>query len=191
MEMNEAEVEMEIAWAALARTGDRQAFGNLVERHMRRAYAAALGLVGSPADALDLSQEAFVRAYRSMRGFRAGAAFYPWYYKILRNLCFNHLRDRARRARLLREAAEGGERLGSTGFAPSPEALAQRSELCEAVWEAIGTLKQEHREILALREFEGRTYKEIADVVGCPVGTVMSRLFAARKQLRAALDGVI
>jgi RNA polymerase sigma-70 factor (ECF subfamily) len=191
MEMSEAELEMETTWAAMARTGDRRAFGQLVERYMRRAYASALGLVGSPADALDLSQEAFVRAYRSMSRFRAGAAFYPWYYKILRNLCFNHLRDRARRARILREAAAGGERPGTTGFAPSPEALAQRSELCEAVWEAMGTLKKEHREILVLREFEGRTYKEIADAVGCPVGTVMSRLFAARKQLKAALDGII
>ena len=78
MELNEAEVELEMSWAAMARTGDRQAFGKLVERYMRRAYAAALGLVGSPADALDLSQEAFVRAYRSMRRFRAGAPFYPW-----------------------------------------------------------------------------------------------------------------
>jgi RNA polymerase sigma-70 factor (ECF subfamily) len=183
--------EAEIQWTARARGGDREAFGRLVELHMRRAYGAALGLVGSSADALDLSQEAFVKAFRSIARFQPGAPFFPWYYSILRNLCFNHLRDRGRRARLLREAADGGERPAAVGFQPGPDVLAERSEQREAVWTAIGGLREEEREVLVLREFEGLSYKEIAGLAGCPVGTVMSRLFAARKNLKAALEEVI
>jgi RNA polymerase sigma-70 factor (ECF subfamily) len=183
--------DLERTLAIRARNGDREAFGQLVSNHMRKAYAFALGIVGSPSDAMDLSQDAFVRAFRSMKRFKPGEPFYPWYYRILRNLCFNHLRDRARRGRILREASKEGLRPGTYGFTPSPEALAERNTVRKAVWEAIGTLKEEHREIIVLREFEGHSYKEIAELVGIPIGTVMSRLYAARKSLKAALDGVI
>lgn len=181
--------ETERDWTASARQGDREAFGHLVEAYMRRAYAAARGLVGSPADARDLSQEAFVKAFQAMATFEEGRPFYPWFYKILRNLCFNHLRDRSRRARLLRQAAEAGVRPGIAGFSPQPEALAQRSELREAIWAAMAELNEAEREALVLRELEGHSYKEIAELAGCPLGTVMSRLYSARRKLRAALDG--
>jgi len=185
------EMDIEIGLAVRARDGDREAFGQLVSNHMRKAYGFALGIVGSPADAMDLSQDAFVRAFRSIKRFKPGEPFYPWYYRILRNLCFNHLRDRARRGRILRRASEDGLQPGTYGFTPSPEALAERTAVRKAVWEGIGTLKEEHREVLVLREFEGSSYKEIAELVGIPIGTVMSRLYAARKNLKAALDGVI
>jgi RNA polymerase sigma-70 factor (ECF subfamily) len=189
VERDESDLELQLV--RRARAGDRSAFGSLVERYMRRAYHAALGLVGSHDDAMDLSQEAFVRAYRAMGRFREGEPFYPWYYRILRNLCFNHFRDRGRRRRLLREAGAAGQRPAAANPAPDPTLLAERSEIREAVWAAIGSLREEEREVIVLREFQGLAYKEIAEMVGCPIGTVMSRLFSARKRLRTALEGVM
>jgi RNA polymerase sigma-70 factor (ECF subfamily) len=170
-----------------ARRGDAHAFGELVTRHMRRAYFAALGLVGSHDDALDLSQDAFARAFRARRSLDPERPFYPWLYQILRRLCFNFLRDqRTRRERLaerghwLVDAAAGSD-------AADPARQAERAELRARVEAALGELSDREREVLVLREFEGLTYREIAEVLGVPIGTVMSRLYGARKSLLAAV----
>lgn len=174
--------------ARRARAGDRQAFGELVSRHMRQAYCAALGLVGSHDDAMDLSQEAFARAFRARASLDPERPFYAWLYTILRRLCFNYLRDRSRRRSKL-EAAAGwlADEADSRASAQNPARAAERDELRTRVESAIGDLPDRQREVLVLKEFEGLRYREIADLLGIPLGTVMSRLYAARRHLAARL----
>jgi RNA polymerase sigma-70 factor (ECF subfamily) len=171
-----------------ARDGDGAAFGELVRRNMRRAYFAALGLTGSHEDALDLSQEAFVRALRASPTLDPARPFYPWLYSILRRLCLNHLRDGRTRAARLDEA--GGwlvDEAREKAAAGDPERIAEREALRERMATAIQALSPTRREVLVLREFEELRYAEIAALLDVPEGTVMSRLYAARKSLAAAL----
>lgn len=173
-----------------ARDGDRGAFGELVSRHMRRAYGAARGLVSSHEDALDLSQEAFARAFRAREALDPELPFYPWLYRILRRLCFNHLRDRKTRRRRLREAASWLVEEAQTRRGEDPGRDAERAELRERLEAAIDGLVAREREAFVLREFEGLAYREIADLLGIPPGTVMSRLYRARRRLAADLEDV-
>jgi RNA polymerase sigma-70 factor (ECF subfamily) len=172
-----------------AQAGESAAFGLLVERYMRRAYFAALGLVGSHEDALDLSQEAFVRAYRARQRLNPDLPFYAWLYQILRRLCFNFVRDRRTRRNRLEEARTWlAEQIGRRAEAVSPERSAVRAEVRARVQAAIERLPDREREALVLREFEGLRYREIAELLGIPIGTVMSRLYTARRHLAAALE---
>ena len=171
------------------RRGDKAAFGILVERTMRRAYRVALGLVGSHDDALDLSQEAFARAFRARRTLDPSRPFYPWYYQILRRLCFNFLRDRSSRKRKLEGAApwliEDAAYRQSAG---RPDQAAERAATLRRLQAAIERLPEHLREIFVLREFEGLRYAEIAEHAEIPIGTVMSRLYSARRRLAAELE---
>jgi RNA polymerase sigma-70 factor (ECF subfamily) len=173
-----------------AKTGDREAFGELVSRHMRRAYFAALGLVGSHDDALDMSQEAFARAFRARKTLDPERPFYPWLYQIIRRLCFNVHRDRrTRRARLVEATPWLVEQAGRRAAADDPARRAENAELRERLDRAIDQLPAHERETLVLREFEGLRYREIAELLGIPIGTVMSRLYSARKALAKTLRG--
>jgi len=180
----------EDAWlAGRARAGDTEAFARLVERYMRRAYFAALGLVGTRDDALDLSQEAFARAFRARRTLDPERPFYPWLYQILRRLCFNFLRDRRTRARALERASDWlVARASVQATGDDPAAALERAERRRRIAEAIAALPVHEREVLVLREFEGLRYREIARLADIPVGTVMSRLYTARRRLAEALE---
>ena len=170
---------------ARAREGDRDAFGALVERHMRRAYHAALGLIGSPDDALDLSQEAFVRAFRARRTLDPSRSFYPWLYQIVRRLCFNMVRDRRTRRERISDARSWlVDQSEQRHAGMDPRRALESDEARRRVQRAIATLPPNDREVLVLKEFEGLRYREIADLVGIPIGTVMSRLYTARRRLR-------
>ncbi|MFW6084211.1 MAG: RNA polymerase sigma factor [Gemmatimonadota bacterium] len=172
-----------------ASRGDSSAFGELVRRNMRRAYRAALGLVGSPDDALDLSQDAFVRALKHAEKLDPKRPFYPWYYAILRRLCFNFLRDRKNRQRLLDErGAWLAEDLTGGGPGESPEGRLRREDARRIVARALAGLPETQREVLVLREFEELKYREIAELLEIPEGTVMSRLYTARRALADALE---
>ena len=164
--------------------GSRDAFEVVVNAYMRRAYFAALALVGNREDALDISQEAFVKAYRAIRRFDPQRPFYPWFYRIVRNLCFDWLRKRANRPRsgLIAEIPDSRA---------NPEALAHRDEIREGVWRAVHRLGEKDREIIVLRHFQHMSYREIAEALGIPQGTVMSRLFTARSRLRGELNGLM
>jgi len=170
-----------------AQAGDREAFGLLVTRYMRAAYFAALGLVGSREDALDLSQEAFARAFRARARLDPDRPFYAWYYTTLRRLCFNFLRDRRRRDAWI-AAGEMWIETRAVSTAESPERVAERHDAQRRLADAIARLPDHEREVLVLKEFEGLKYREIAELVGVPVGTVMSRLYAARQRLSAVLE---
>lgn len=168
--------------------GDRSAFDPIVLRYMRQATAFALGWTGSREDALDLSQEAFVRAFRSLGSFDASRPFFPWYHRILKNLCLNHMARAAHKHEvpLIDDYDEDPDQT-----AASPHHLAERSELRRQVWEALQRLEPNHREILILRELQQLSYAELAAVLEIPRGTVMSRLHEARRRLRAELAPIL
>ncbi len=179
----------ETALVERARRGDKAAFGSLVERYMRRAYHVALGLVGSPEDALDLSQDAFVRAYRARERLDPSRPFYPWYYQILRRLCFNFLRDeKARRGRLAGASPWLIDDAAHRAASQRPDRAAETATLRARLASAIERLPEREREVFVLREFEGAKYREIAHLAGIPIGTVMSRLYSARRRLANELD---
>jgi RNA polymerase sigma-70 factor (ECF subfamily) len=172
-----------------AQAGESAAFGELVQRYMRRAYFAALGLVGSPEDARDLSQEAFVRAFRARQRINPDLPFYAWLYQILRRLCFNFVRDRRVRRNRLGEARNWlAEEANQRSSVDNPERAVQRAEARRRVQVAIERLNDRDREVLVLKEFEGLRYREIAALLGIPIGTVMSRLYTARRRLADVLE---
>jgi RNA polymerase sigma-70 factor (ECF subfamily) len=189
-----AENEMQVAadddaWLVRrAQAGDAEAFGRLVERYMRRAYYVAFSLVGTREDALDLSQEAFARAFRARRTLDPERPFYAWLYRILRRLCFNFLRDRRSRTRTLQMAGSWLADEAATRVVSDPAREFEREEARRRVAAAIERLPAREREVLALKEFEGLSYKDIAALVGIPIGTVMSRLYSARQRLADALE---
>jgi len=166
-----------IAW----KKGDSGAFNAIVRATMRRAYAVALGIVGNAEDAWDLSQEAYMAAHRARKSFDADRPFFPWFYRVLRNRCLNYVKKRARRMEISLDVLE--ERAGGS----SADDLLLRRERIEAVWKALQTLSPEHREIIVLRNFQELSYKEISDILCIPEGTVMSRLYYARRALLEAL----
>lgn len=186
--VNEANQE-EFQLVSRARDGDRTAFAALVEKYMRRAYYAALGLVGSPDDAMDLSQEAFARAFRARRSLDPERPFYAWLYTILRRLCFNFIRNaRSRREKMVTASPWLVAQAREREAAGEPERAARTREIQERVARALEELPDREREMLVLKEFEGLKYREIAGLLGVPMGTVMSRLYSARKRLAGILE---
>ncbi|TKJ38720.1 MAG: RNA polymerase subunit sigma-24 [Planctomycetes bacterium B3_Pla] len=168
------------------RRGSTEAFEVLANRYMKDAYFIALGLVGNREDAMDLSQEAFVRAYRNIKQVKPGRKFFPWFYQILKNLCISHLRKRKyRRASSL--DAENCPEVAAASDRFSPEAVAKRNETKDKVWQAIGKLDDKHREVIILRHFQNMSYEQIAAALFCNKGTVTSRLYYARKKLEELL----
>ena len=164
--------------------GDTEAFGILVKRYAGRAIGVALLLAGNYPDALDVSQEAFVRAWRHIRSFKGESSFFAWYSSILRNASSSWLRRRRRRQDVeLREA----QAVPASGA--DPAVLAENNEERERLWQAVLQLPTRHREIILLSHFQHLSYKEIAGVLEVPIGTVMSRLHTAREALRARILG--
>lgn len=162
--------------------GSVKAFEVIVRATMRRAYAIALGLLGNAEDARDVSQEAFIAAHRARKRFDDERPFFPWFYRILRNRCLNFIQKRSRRREIsmdvLAERADNRAR---------PDRDMIRGERIEALWRALFTLSPDHREVIVLRTFQEFSYREIAESLGISEGTVMSRLFYARRALAKAL----
>ncbi len=167
----------------------REAFEAVVRMHMKDAYFIALGLVGNREDALELSQEAFYRAYRHFDQLNSQEKFFPWFYQILRNLCFSHLRKRRLRRTESLDDADGEPRQLEWSDAFDPEMVAERNESKDRVWRAISRLEEKHREVIVLRHFRQLSYDEMARVLFCNRGTVTSRLYYARKRLKEILEG--
>ncbi|MCH7674491.1 sigma-70 family RNA polymerase sigma factor [candidate division KSB1 bacterium] len=170
--------------------GEKQAYGELVNKYMKRAYYTALGLIGSPEAAMDLSQEAFIRAYRAIKRLDADKKFFTWYYRILKNLCLNYLRDRARHARPFSEVGET-TLLRISDQSEDASKQVEQEETKEMVWDAINSLNPQEREIIILKDFQEHSYKEISELLDCPMGTVMSRLYNARQALKVKLEKVL
>lgn len=172
-----------------AASGDHQAFETLVHKYERRVFAVALQLTRNGELAQELTQEVFVRAWRHLPRFKGGASFYTWVYRILQNL--NIDRHRRNKRRTSSEFDDGvGWRVAEVGVGYTARAQADglehthRSEMHQVLHEALADLSENHREILVLREVQDLSYEEIAEVMGIPKGTVMSRLFHARRKLK-------
>ncbi|MEX0741099.1 MAG: RNA polymerase sigma factor [Pseudohongiella sp.] len=162
------------------RKGSSKAFRELVEQLKRPAYYHALSLTGHSDDAMDVSQEAFARAWQNMSSYNPSQPFYPWYYTILRRVALNHLRSRSRR----REDIDNGQIDTMLTEAGGPGEDCQSVQYSNLVQQALMHLSIEDREILCLKDMHDHSYRELADIVGVPIGTVMSRLYAARQRFR-------
>jgi RNA polymerase sigma-70 factor (ECF subfamily) len=176
-----------------AKTGDDDAFRALVVRYQRKVYAVALGVVKDPDLAWDVAQETFVRVHGHLGEFEGKSSFSTWVFRIATHLAIDSVR-RERRAQKdpvddVNEAnlAEGGEGILATALGNDPRENLLRRELAAKIHEALATLPEKHRTILVLREVEGLSYEELAERLGIHKGTVMSRLFHARKKMQAAL----
>lgn len=168
---------------ARAQKGERGAFDLLVLRYQSRVAAILSRYLQEPQDVLDLTQETFVKAYRALSRFRGDSAFYTWLYRIAVNTAKNFLESRSRRPQAVMEAedAEGMEAAPQLRDLGSPERMLQRSQLTEELDAAISDLPEELRSALLLREIDGLSYDEIAQILECPIGTVRSRIFRARE----------
>lgn len=166
-----------------------EAFALLYERYRERVYRMAYRFAGNKADALDLCQEIFVKAYEALPSFKGKARFSTWLTRIAANTCVDHLRQAHTKhaGELDEESVKADLRLPGHRVAPEPGRNLEREELGAALSAAIAQLSPEHREVFLLHASESLTYEEIARVVGCPVGTVMSRLHYARKRLQGLL----
>jgi RNA polymerase sigma-70 factor (ECF subfamily) len=173
-----------------AKHGDRDAFDRLVERCRGQAFHVARSLVGSRDDAMELSQEAFLKTYRARATYRDGEPFLPWFHRILRNTCFSFLRKRGRMRKRSINPGFGDDNADDLAWEivdedePAPSEALELDERAGLFWQAFRSLSSRDREILALRHFEELAYQEIADVLEIPIGTVMSRLYHARRRLR-------
>ena len=180
--------EDELDAIQMCRRGSKEAFEVIVRRYMKHAYFIALGLVGNREDALDLSQEAFFRAYCNIKRLNPRCKFFPWFYQILRNLCFSHLRKRrVRRAHSLEALSENNAFVVADDCEPVGSVMEQK-ELQKQIWQAINQLDDKHREVIILRHFRNMTYEQMAKALFCNKGTVTSRLYYARKMLREILE---
>lgn len=184
------------ALVAQCRDGDSSAFDALVRRHQDRIYHAVCRLVGDREDALDVAQEVFVRAYRSLDGFRGDAQFSTWLYRIAVNMARNHLRDRSRKGRNkgvpfdpIATNAPAPASMAASPL-PSPAETAAADELDAVLQGALAHLPEACREAFVLRIFENLSYEEIAAAMECPAGTVKSRLNQARRLLREQLEAL-
>lgn len=178
-----------------SREGDQQAFRILVERYQRRVYAVALGMMKDPEEARDVAQEAFIKVHRYLDKFKGDSSFYTWLYRITANVAIDRLRSRKGEGVSLDERLEKGEvepEISQPGFlstrlGTNPQKSTLRRELAEKMADALAQLPPKHREILLLREVEGMSYEELAEVLDVPKGTVMSRLFHARAKMQKLL----
>jgi RNA polymerase sigma-70 factor (ECF subfamily) len=185
-------VAEEIRLIAGAKHGDHGNFETLVELYMGKAIGVAMGYVGNRDDAIDMANDAFYRVYRHLDRFREGERFAPWFFRILRNCCLTFLSKR-RRARQVSIHPKDDDSFGIPLPANTlgPTAAAEDKELSKELWKAMEELSLQHREIILLRHFQDLDYASIAEVLEIPIGTVMSRLFHARKRLKLLMDPYI
>jgi RNA polymerase sigma-70 factor (ECF subfamily) len=176
----------------LAQKGDQAAFRRLVERHQRRAFAIAIGLVRDENDAREIVQEAFLRVYRGLASFQGGSSFFTWLYRIVTNLAIDLIRKPGRRdVELLDNQADEEEpnefHLVARIDGADPIDVMRRREIAERIQSALAALPPYHRGVILMREVEGMSYEEMAQAMGVSKGTIMSRLFHARQKLQRAL----
>ena len=169
-----------------ARSGQWDAQDTLARRHRQGAFVLALQMLGNRDDAMDVAQDAMLRFFTTLDSFNRDRRVQPWLFTIVRNQVRDLWRRRQRRPR---DGLVDGEALaGQLVDSANPEADLQRQQLRKSVWRAVATLSETKREIIVLRDFHDLSYKDISDVLKIPIGTVMSRLHGARKQLKAKLE---
>ena len=172
--------------------GDGTAYRGLVEKYQTRIYQVVYGIVRNPEDARDITQDAFVKAYKNLGKFRLESSFYTWIYRIASNLAIDLTRKQKRRQTTSGfdesiATKDGDGMMLEQHTHDSPRKVVERKELYGLIMDALDKLPGEQKQIIVLREVEGMSYKEISDVMEIPEGTVMSRLYYARKKLQKIL----
>lgn len=174
--------------------GDETAFGQLVGRYQRKVFTIALGMVKSPDDAMDIAQEAFIKVHRYIGNFQGSSSFYTWLYRIIVNLCIDHLRRSGKHISTeFDERTHGRGKdsndygILSTGLDTNPSRNLGRKELSGQIQEAIDELPPYHRAVILMREVEGMSYADMAKAMKVSKGTIMSRLHHARQKLQRSL----
>ncbi len=169
--------------------GETEAFEVLVEKYQRKTFRLAYGVLRDQEEALDVAQEAFVKAFQSLPRFKGESAFYTWLFRITMNLALDRKRQRSTRAKSLGAEDVPPEEWERTAVSPDagPEEEAASAERRARITRALDTLSEQHRSIIILSDIQGLSYREIAEVLAIPMGTVMSRLHNARKRLRDVL----
>jgi RNA polymerase sigma factor (sigma-70 family) len=178
-----------------AREGDLSAYDELVKRYQERIYATVYHMTGNHEDANDLAQEAFIKAFAALKSFKGGSSFYTWLYRIAVNKTINFLKQRKNKYHLslndLDFNAEHDPDLVALVSHKTPLRDAGLSELQKKLNEALLKLSEPHRMVVVLHDVQGQSHDEIAEVMGCNIGTVRSRLFYARQQLQGYLTEYI
>lgn len=176
-----------------AKGGDRRAFAVLYQRYERKVYAVAYGFLRNQEDALDVLQEAFIKVHRYLPKFEGQSSFYTWLYRIVANLCIDHLRRAGRKKdvefddRLRHDEGEGAaDRLPVSTLGDPSEAV-KNKEILAAVEESLDQLSDKHRAVIVMRELQGLSYADMAKSMNCSKGTIMSRLFHARRNMQKLL----
>lgn len=184
-------MENERELVARAKRGDQEAFGALVEANQGRIYNLTLRMTGSSEDALDLSQEAFLNAWRGLDKFQGDSSFSTWLYRLASNVCIDFLRREKRRKDISMTVSLDDEEEERQAELPdhrhSPEREVERRELREDIRRGLMSLSEEHRQVLVMRELSGMSYAEIGAVLRLEEGTVKSRIARARVALRKIL----
>jgi len=172
-----------------AKGGDADSFNQLILRWERPIYALAYRVIGREEDARDVCQDTFLRAFRALPGFKGEAKFSSWLYRIALNLCRDWIRRQRRTPTVqMPEGVDPVEMVGEQGPAESIEELVSRRELSAVVEEAMALLPEEQRTAIVLKEYHGMTFQEIADLQGCPLSTVKTRLYQGLSVLRRHLE---
>ncbi len=189
--MEEAE---ELELVKRAQDGDQEAFQELVETYQRKVYSICYGMLKNKQDSLDVSQEVFIKVFKYLENFNHNSSFYTWLYRITYNKCIDFIRKQKRRSEVDYDDSiqrstevEGDDNILPSTLGLDPDRVYGRKELREKMLEALDTLSEKHRTILILREVEGLAYEEMADVLGISKGTVMSRLYHARRYFQDAI----
>lgn len=178
--------------------GDREAFNEIIRSYQKKVLNLAYQILGNYAEAVDLTQDAFIKAYLSIKRFRGEASFYTWLYRITVNLCKNKLKYWERHGYYKKrsldepvELKEGNVKVDLVSGKPNPVESLESKEKIAIIRKAIDTLNETHRTVLILRDREMMQYEEIAKVLKCEVGTVKSRLHRARSMLKEKLEGLL
>jgi RNA polymerase sigma-70 factor (ECF subfamily) len=180
-----------------AQGGDHAAFRQLFDRYHKRVYAVAFGVLKNRHDALDCVQEGFVKVHRHLPSFQGSSSFYTWLYRIVMNLAIDQLRRRKTAKPVefddsRRDSQEpGDDAIVARLLDENPRKAVIRRELLERVQAALAELPEYHRQVILLREIEGMSYEEMAEALEVPKGTIMSRLFHARKKMQEALKAYV
>ena len=175
--------------------GDKQAFGLLVSKYQRKLVRLLSRLVRDPAEVEDVAQETFIKAYRALPGFRGESAFYTWLYRIGINAAKNYLAAKGRRtptnSEFDSEEAEGFDESEQLRDNNSPERILMSKQIADTVNAAMDRLPEDLRNAISLREIDGMSYEEIAQIMDCPIGTVRSRIFRAREAIAEKLKPLL